>query len=111
MASLGKIEHAALCRMEQQHTEGIKAQKEYKGKQLMHHNGRTLTKIMLVLESMCAWTEKQEDKPRELNADAVYSMLMLGERLPTELLHTDSLGMDLVIRYVKKFSCSREEVT
>jgi hypothetical protein len=38
-------------------------------------------------------------------------MLQLGKKIPTDLLHTDSLGMNLGIQYIKKFSCSREEVT
>jgi hypothetical protein len=35
---------------------------------------------------------------------------MIGERWPTEILHSDSIGTDLVAAYAKKFACSHERV-
>ena len=37
-------------------------------------------------------------------------MEKIGERLPTEILHSDSIGTDLVASYTKKFACSQERV-
>jgi hypothetical protein len=104
-ANKAKIEHAALCRMSQQHTEGIKERKKIKGKDLKRYDGRVLAKTMITLSNMGAWSEKLEEKQREPDTDAVYSMEHIGERVPTEILHTDSIGEALVIQYTKKLSC------
>ena len=106
-----KIEHAALCRPGKQATQGIKSKKQYKGRDLKHCNGEGLTKVLLVLESIGAWSEDSSTKTREPDTDAVYSMQKFGEMLPRELLHTDSIGTELVSQYVKKFTCTREPVT
>jgi hypothetical protein len=72
--------------------------------------GRVLAMTMLTLQSIGAWSEKQEDKPREPDTDFVYSMLEPGEQLVRELLHTDLIGTDLLIEYVKKFAMTAELV-
>jgi hypothetical protein len=72
--------------------------------------GRVLAMTMLTLQSIGAWSEKQEGKPREPDTDFVYSMLEPGEQLVRELLHTDLIGTDLLIEYVKKFAMTTELV-
>ena len=96
--------------MVQQEVEGMKDQNEFAVKDLKRYDGRVLTKTMLTLDSISAWSEDENKKPREKDTEAVYSLEESGERLLTEILHTDSLGTALVIEYAKKFPCSRDKV-
>lgn len=52
-----RIEHAALCRMDKVANEGIKMQKEYKGKDVIKRDGRELTLVMKILNVIGAWGE------------------------------------------------------
>lgn len=66
--------------------------------------------MMLTLEFIGAWTEDNDDKPREPETDSVYSMQHPGERLHKEILFIDSIGEALVSDYVKRFTLSKVPV-
>jgi len=106
-----KIETAALTRPGNQEKEGIKGCRKYKGKDLKWYDGLVFVKSMVTFEAMGAWTEDPKEKLLEPSADAVYSMQQPGERLPTELLYTDSVGTALVTQHVKSYMCSRRRLT
>jgi hypothetical protein len=108
--SVARIEHTAMCRMYQQEKQGIKDRKAFKGHNLMRYDGRVLAHVMGVLDSIGAWCEQPNSKPREQDKESVYSLEKIGERLPTEILHSNSIGTDLVAAYAKKFACSHERV-
>lgn len=76
----------------------------------MRYDGRVLARVMGVLESIGAWCEQPSSKLREQDEETVYSLEKIGERLPPEILHSDSVGTDLVASYTKKFACSQERV-
>ena len=104
-----KTEHAALCRPHQQETQGIKGRKKHKGRDLMHHDAESLTKLFLLLSSVGAWCNTAP-KSHEFDTDAAHSTQEVGDTLPRELLHLDSTGAPLVSNRVKKFACVREPV-
>jgi len=106
-----KIETAALTQPGKQEKEGIKDCSKYKAKDLKCYDGLVFVKSMVTSEAMGAWTEDAKEKPMEPSADAVYSMQQPEERLPTELLYTDSVGTALVTQYVKSYTCTRRRVT
>lgn len=101
-----KLESAAMLRMSKEASEGIKDSKVHVERDLKRYDARVLAKTMLLLKSLGAWSDNQASKPREPDTDSVYSMVNQGEKLLTELFHTDSIGTDLVTNYIKKFSCS-----
>lgn len=76
----------------------------------MRYDGRVLGHVMGVLESIGAWCEEPGRKPQEQDEETVYSLEKIGEQLPMEILHSDSIVTNLVASYAKKFACSKEKV-